>query len=364
MVGLLTNHIGFYNSHWRDLDAKIQYDRLIFSKKQFAADQSNIKDPRVRFVSVSNWFLLTERLKILHCFSPLGLMVGGLLCLTSRYNGIRLVFTFTGQGYLFTESSKSVSFNSLKRWFLGRLYVFILRVLIFQLKPKCIFENSEDLMLCQKRFNLKNKDIYLIKGAGVDLKSYPVKPELEKKRQVLFPARLLKDKGIVEFKEAAAILKPQYPFWDFLLAGEADYPNPTSITKSQVMEWQSQGSVKWLGYVEDMAPLFMETAIVCLPSYREGMPKALLEAAAAGCAVVTTDVIGCREAIIPGETGDLVPVMDSVTLAKVIGELIEKPEKIEAYGRAGRSLARREYSIEKVVADTLSIYKEILMDGD
>lgn len=127
--------------------------------------------------------------------------------------------------------------------------------------------------------------------------------------------------------------------------------------------WEDEGDIEYLGHIEDMLPLLLEAAIVCLPSYREGMPKALLEAAAAGCAVVTTDVTGCREAILPGITGDLVPARDPEKLSQALLLLIENRVKRGAYGAAGQVLAAEHFSIDSVVAKTMVIYEELLRDG-
>jgi glycosyltransferase involved in cell wall biosynthesis len=171
---------------------------------------------------------------------------------------------------------------------------------------------------------------------------------------------MLLDKGVLEFVEAARVLKASAPEWKFVLAGTADYYNPSSIASTQIQAWQSEGIVEWLGHVDDITPLFHQASIVCLPSYREGMPKALLEAAAAGCAVVTTDTTGCREAIIPGVTGNLVPVRDSVALATSLLTLMRDRAQRERYGYAGRKLAIERYGIEAVVEKTLEIYQSLL----
>ena len=128
----------------------------------------------------------------------------------------------------------------------------------------------------------------------------------KKEKKIIFPARVLLDKGIKEFVQAANILKPVFPDWQFIVAGAFDYKNPSSISLEQIQKIVSKNSVVFLGHLSHIEDLFKTSSIVCLPSYREGMPKALLEAQAAGCAVVTTDVIGCRESILDKQTGFLV----------------------------------------------------------
>ena len=171
---------------------------------------------------------------------------------------------------------------------------------------------------------------------------------------------MLKGKGVGEFVAAARKVKLMEPSWRFVLAGAAGYDNPSAILEGDLLAWQAEGVVEWLGHVEDMVPLYREAAIVCLPSYREGMPKALLEAAAAGCAVVTTDVTGCREAIAPGVTGDLVPVRDSDALAAVLLSLIKDDARRLSYGEKGCQRALDRFSVESVVQQTVGIYRELL----
>src|SRR5690606_24893684 len=132
-----------------------------------------------------------------------------------------------------------------------------------------------------------------------------------------------------------------------------------SISAERIEGWVKEGLVEWLGHVKDMPGLLKQASIVCLPSYREGMPKALLEAAAAGCAVVTTDTIGCREAIIPGETGDLVPVRNPAALGAVLLELALDDRRRESYGRSGRILAERKFGLDAVVNAVFQIYDEL-----
>ena len=128
----------------------------------------------------------------------------------------------------------------------------------------------------------------------------------------------------------------------------------------QIQSWVDAGTLEWWGHREDMANVFARASIVCLPSYREGMPKALLEAAAAGCAVVTTDVVGCREAVLDGQTGDLVPARDSAALSRALLALINEPERRASYARAAKRLATSRFGLEAVVQRTLSIYQELI----
>ena len=144
------------------------------------------------------------------------------------------------------------------------------------------------------------------------------------------------------------------------LVGSPDPGNPTSVSKHDLESWKQAGVVELLGYRTDIAEQYAAANIVCLPSYREGLPKSLVEAAACGRAVVTTDVPGCRDAITPDVTGVLVPAKDSVRLADAIQALIEKPEMRQEMGREGRKLAEEAFSIEQIVAHHIQIYRDLL----
>ena len=176
---------------------------------------------------------------------------------------------------------------------------------------------------------------------------------------VVMVARLLQDKGVNEFVTAAKLLKKRGVNVRFWLVGEPDIDNPASVNKSDLNIWRNEGTIDLLGFRDDIANLFAKSSIVVLPSYREGFPKALVEAAACGRAIVTTDVPGCRDAIEPEKTGLLVPVKDPIALADAIQRLIENPELCKSMGQAGRVLAERRFAIEKIVDAHFKVYKEL-----
>jgi len=300
------------------------------------------------------WFILWFRPDIVHCASPKGLLYGGLAARICRVQG--LVLAVSGMGYAYTAGNDRSSVRSLVRWLYGSLVGFAFN----HPNVRVIVQNQDDYQGVMEN-RLKNaSSLYLIPGSGVDLLLFNACTATNKSRIVLLPARMLKDKGIEEFVEAARRVKAVAPDWRFVLAGAAGYDNPSAITVSQLQSWQSEGYVEWLGHVNDMVPLFRDASIVCLPSYREGMPKALLEAAAAACAVVTTDVTGCREAIKSGVTGDLVPAQNSFALAETLLSLIKDEPRRQKYGSNGQERARELFSVNSVVRQTLRIYKELL----
>lgn len=299
--------------------------------------------------------LRRNRPLLVHCASPKGVLYGGV---AARIAGVpTLVAAISGQGYANTVGEDSVARR------VARIATFALsKVALGHRNVHVIVQNADDKREVIAGDLAPMEKITLIPGSGIELERYVQFPIECKEPIVLLPARMLRDKGICEFADAAGQLKKRFGGWRFLLAGTADYDNPSSIDTDTLRQWQQRGVVEWLGHVDNLDPLYARASIVCLPSYREGLPKVLLEAAAAGCAVVTTDTIGCREAILPGETGDLVAPRDSTALAQTLAALIEDPVRRESYGRAGRRMAIKRFSIDAVVSQTLSLYERLIRD--
>jgi glycosyltransferase involved in cell wall biosynthesis len=304
------------------------------------------------------YFLVRWRPALVHCVSPKGILYGGLAARLARVPAI--VLAVSGMGYGFTPGAQ----RSFLRSFVGMTYKTLARFAYRHSRKRVITQNDDDLTYVIDCRLAKPGETVLIQGSGVDLDELVGAPLEAKQPIVLLPARMLKDKGVAEFVQAAAVLKRNYPAWRFVLAGAADYENPSSISASQLDQWQREGHVEWLGYVSDMSIWYRHASIVCLPSYREGMPKALLEAAAAGCAVVTTDVTGCRDAVVAGHTGLLVPARDAVALAEALLTLFKDRECRESLGRHGRERAIQQFGIDAVIAATMHLYRELLEESD
>jgi len=225
---------------------------------------------------------------------------------------------------------------------------------------KVIFQNPDDAECLKTMTRLEPNKIALIRGSGVNLEHYIHTPLPEGIPVVVMAARLLANKGVREFVEAARLLKQRGVVARFCLVGAPDAAVSTSILDSELEAWEKEKVVEVIGYRSDIASVFSEAHSVVLPSYREGLPKVLIEAAACGRAVITTDVPGCRDAIEPGVSGLLVPPREVEALADAMRLLIEDRSKCEAMGAAGRLLAEREFDIKRVVASHLDIYKELL----
>ena len=300
------------------------------------------------------FYLAKFRPNIVHCASPKGILYGGIAARICLSEG--LILAISGMGYINTKSTKQV----LARRFFRSIYMILSRFVFKHRNMRVIVQNKDDYALILNLGLARESQFVFIPGSGVDLSLFENCSINSKKKIVLLPARMIRDKGIEEFVTAAKEIKQIEPAWRFILAGAADYDSPTSIPESCLILWQSNGVVEWLGHVDDMAPLFEQAAIVCLPSYYgEGMPKALLEAAAASCAIVTTDIAGCRDAIEVDITGDLVSPRDSDALAATILALIKDNTRRKAYGTNGRMRAISLFSINSVIDTTLAIYDKL-----
>ena len=291
---------------------------------------------------------------IVHCISPKGIIYGGIAARFANTNS--LILAISGMGFAFTKGNSS----NLLRGLISKIYQFFFKFILRHQNVQVIVQNRDDENSIINFGILRPNAVKLIPGSGVDLEKF-IHSKIEMKAQiVLLPARMLWDKGVGEFIDAASDLKKLMPEWRFILAGAADYQNPTCVPIKLLEELNTKQVIEWVGHIDDMTPYFCAASIVCLPSYREGIPKCLLEGAAAGCAIVTTDVVGCREAISPGESGLLVPAHDSHALKSALYFLMINREVRESFGKVGRELAINKFGLDAVIESTMSIYREIL----
>jgi glycosyltransferase involved in cell wall biosynthesis len=222
-----------------------------------------------------------------------------------------------------------------------------------------IVENRDDQNI-MAALGIPTPCIHLIRGAGVDTAMYVPVPEPEGVPIVVLPARMLWDKGVREFVEAAVLLKQRGVSARFVLVGDPDGENPASVPEQQLGDWQKEGVVECWGRREDIPQVLAQAHVVCLPSYREGLPKSLLEAASSGRPIVTTDVPGCREIVRDGDNGILVEARNVNALADALGKLIADPALRQRMGNRGRERVLNEFSQEIVVARVLGVYREAL----
>lgn len=290
---------------------------------------------------------------IIHCISPKGIIYGGLAARFTKTKN--LVLAISGMGFAFTQGNSS---NLLRR-ILSKIYTLVFAFILKHPNMRIIVQNKDDRSAVI-RMGLDSNKIALIPGSGVELEKFVNFKIQTKAPIVLLPARMLWDKGVGEFIEAAMQLKSLMPKWRFILAGAADYQNPTSVPIELLEELNVKKIIEWVGHIDDMTHYFSQASIVCLPSYREGMPKCLLEGAAAGCAIVTTDTAGCRESVLPNASGLLVPIRDGEALKNALYLLMRNRDMRESFGRTGRQLAIDKFGLDAVIESTLSIYRDLL----
>lgn len=268
-----------------------------------------------------------------------------------------VVNALAGLGRLFSSSSRGVRM-------LRPVVKTLFRLLLNNERTTLILQNPDDVETLCSSGVVDRKRVVLIRGSGVDVCEYRNRPEPDGPPVVLLASRMLWDKGVGEFVEAAQALRKGYPSVRFVLAGIGDDSNPASIPDAQLEQWNSHGDIEWVGKCDDMPTLFARCHFVCLPTYYgEGIPKVLIEAASCGRPIVATDAPGCREIVRHGENGLLVPIRNVSALADAIRTLLDDPQLRSRMGAAGREIARKEFTIEAVTKSTLELYETMLQRG-
>ncbi len=298
------------------------------------------------------WRLIGKlRPDVLHAVTMKPVLYGGVIARMRRVPAV--VHAITGLGYLFLIDGAAARFQR-------GLVKFLYTVALGHSNVRVIFQNPDDLALFQAGRMVRPNTHVTIKGCGVSMKDFAPLPEPDGDPVVLFPARIIGDKGVREFVEAARTLHDSGVKANFRLVGRTDPDNPTDIGEATVRKWEAEGIVEWRGFATDMAAEFADSHIVCMPSYREGLPRVLIEAAACGRAIVTTDVPGCREVVQNGKTGILVPPRNGAATAAALGQLIEDADLRQAMGAAGRKWAEQNFSVAEFIADSMDVYDQVL----
>jgi len=253
---------------------------------------------------------------------------------------VKVYSMITGMGYVFTESSGK---TGLLKLFVTWLY----RVALHR-NEKVFFQNTDDVDIFISLKIVSAEKVVLVNGSGVNIDYFSPVPLPEKPVSFLLIARLLWEKGIKEYVQAARVIRCKYPRTKFVMIGWSFEKIPAAIGPEQVELWKNEGLVEILGETGDVRPFIAEASVYVLPSYREGTPRTVLEAMAMGRPVITTDAPGCRETVIDGLNGFLVPVQDSTALAEAMKKFILEPDLISKMGSAGRKLAEDKYDVHKV----------------
>jgi glycosyltransferase involved in cell wall biosynthesis len=264
---------------------------------------------------------------------------------------VKIVNAFAGLGYL--SSSRSPRAMAL------RLVIWnAMRFLINRPKAFTILQNFDDRDFVVNKLGIARDNTEVIMGSGVDLAVFRPSVQASGVPIVMLPSRMLWNKGVAEFVAAAEALAASGIQARFVLVGDTDEGSPSAISRSQLAEWHDSGSIEWWGKMSNMQDVLPRAAIVCLPSYREGLPKVLIEAAACGLPIVTTDVPGCRDVVQHYVNGMLVPARDVEVLALTIKLLLENPDLRERMGEAGRKKSAH-FSQHVVIEKTLARYNQL-----
>jgi glycosyltransferase involved in cell wall biosynthesis len=301
-----------------------------------------------------NLILAEEKPELVHFFTIKPVLYGSLLAKWHR--NLAVVNSITGLGYLFLQRGIWFRFLQAVIWQLYRLAFSSSRL-------RVIFENADDLQLFIRQGALKPGQACVIRGVGVDTDYFVPAPHDDDPALIVLPARMLWDKGVGTLVEAAHKMRLAGCKARVALVGDVDDGNPASISALQLQNWVNEGVVEWWGFQQDMRSVYQQARIVCLPSFGEGMPTALLEAAACARPIVTTDVPGCREVIEPGKTGLLVPPGDPDSLKQALCQLIEDRDWCERMGMAGRQRAVEQFDYRIVVKETLAVYQQLRQWG-
>lgn len=264
-----------------------------------------------------------------------------------------IVNAVSGLGHAFSRSES--------RRALSRLVKAAYKVALARSDVRVIFQNDHDAAVLVESGIIDSRQAVFIRGSGVDLARFAWTPEPTGVPTVVLPARMLRDKGVVEFADAARMLRSSGHAGKFLLAGMVDGGNRSSLQSGDLLRLERETGVKWLGHVSDTAALYRNSHIVCLPScYGEGVPKSLLEACGAGRPIVTTNVPGCRDVVRDGENGLLIEPRNPGAIAGALDRLLSDATLRTKMGAAGRRRAEAEFDVRAVVRATLDVYQSMV----
>ncbi len=292
-----------------------------------------------------------ERPDLVHHVALKPSLYGSLAALLASVPAV--VNAMTGLGFAFTAG----------HWLRGVLQPLVRiagRLLLSRANSRIIVQNPNDMETLEKAGIIRHGRASLIRGSGVDLLEFPPQPDPDGVPTVAMVSRLLWNKGVGELVEASRILRSRGLKVRILLIGMPDPDNPTSISEKQLCEWHDDALVQWWGYRDSIADVWRQAHVAVLPSYREGLPKSLLEAAACARPIVATDVPGCREIVRSGENGILVPVRDARSLADALETLLRDRDLRRAMGAKSRALVESDFHQDRVVAETLKVYETLL----
>jgi len=267
---------------------------------------------------------------------------------------IKIVNAMNGLGFVFVSEKLNAK---IIRFFVLKMFRFLFNYDNLRL----ILQNKDDSNYFINNCLIREKRISIIRGSGVDTKKFYNRGNLNSKQPILMLAsRMLWDKGVGEFVQAAREIKQLGLKIRFVLVGETDLQNPESVSEAQLTEWIESKCIEYWGKKNDMNKTLNQASIICLPSYREGLPKVLLEAASCEKPIIASNVPGCREIVLDGENGILVEPKDFNSIVEAIKFLVKNPNERIKMGKKGRKIVKDNFSEEIVADKTLLLYNEIL----
>jgi glycosyltransferase involved in cell wall biosynthesis len=311
-------------------------------------------NPIAEFLFTLQLAKLYRRLRpdLVHHIALKPILVGGI---AARLAGVpAIVNAPTGLGFVFSSDKPLAKL-------LKPLVSILLRITLSPKNARVIFENPDDQAELDKLGMLRPGATRLIRGAGVDIEKFRPAPEPPPPVRVILIARMIREKGIADFVEASRILRDRQVAAQFVLVGAPDPGNPNTVTGEELRGWEAEGLIAWLGPRTDIAALLRSAHIACQPSsYREGLPKSALEAMASGKPLIATDIPGCREAVVHGQTGLLVTPRNPAALAAAIQRLVEAPELRTRMGAAARLRAEQKFADAIICRETLLVYDALV----
>jgi glycosyltransferase involved in cell wall biosynthesis len=371
----LSNHAAFFCSHrinlffeakkrgfefyliFGDGSSKVMEENAINRIKSLKIPHTNVNF-NTRYNFIKNFIMLIKifffiakyKPNIIHSASPIANFFSSII--SNFYNKPKLIISISGLGYLYTADLNILEI--IKKKFHEFFFIYFLN----KIKLKSIIvQNKDDYIFFNKILKLNFNNIFLIKGgSGVESKYFRKIKIIKNKKNVLMLSRIVKTKGVYEYFEAAKILKKKYPDWNFNLAGSLDYSTPDQIDLNYFNYFLKEKIINYFGFVKDPFKLYQNTEIFCLPSYREGMPKTVLEASAVGLPIVTTNTAGCRESIVINKNGLLCKKKNFKDLSNKIEILIKDRKLRNRMKIFSRNYAFKFYTVNKVTKTIFRLY--------
>jgi len=294
------------------------------------------------------FLLFKVKPNILHLISLKPSIFGGLISFISPVKNI--VISITGLGSMFLSKNLFGKFRE-------NIFNLLLRIIFLHNKLIVILQNKSDEKYLLKKTNLRKEKVKIIRGSGVDLNKFKFSKLPKKNINIVMISRIIADKGIREYIDSIKYLKKKNLIANFYLVGNIDFSNPSAIKKSELELWKKKKIIKYFTHKKDVFSILKKSSIIVLPSYREGFPKVLMEAAAVGRPSITTNVPGCKDAVINNKTGILVPPKNHIKLAKAIKDLSLDKRKLKKISVLARKHAVKNFNIINIVYQHILIYQ-------